>query len=103
MRNISLEDLEKVLIHRNIIPSPVIEQAGELNRNRSFVIDQVFYTIEWWVNVCYLYSNGLKVVFYDVEQSGTWPNTYKTNLQFKDEHGSTMAIIGIEKYNEERE
>lgn len=93
-----LEELEKVLTHRNIILLPVQEEPGELNRERSFVIENSVYTIEWWRNVCYLHTNGLKMVFDNVVQSGTWPNSYKTNLQFQDVCGGTMAIIGIEKH-----
>jgi hypothetical protein len=56
MANISLEGLEKILQHKNITLLPVDEEAGELNRMRSFVVNAQIYTIEWWKNVCYLYS-----------------------------------------------
>lgn len=98
MGNITLEGLEKVLQHKNITIIPIDEKEGELNRMRSFVVNSQFYTIEWWKNVCYLYSGGLMIVFCNAVQSGTWPNTFKTNLQFQNEHGTTMAVIGIERY-----
>ena len=43
-------------------------------------------------------DGGLDVIFDDVEYSGTWPNQFKSNLQFK-ARGVVVAVLGIEKYD----
>ena len=55
------------------------------------------YRIEWWKNISYLHRDGLVVVFERVNQSPTWPNRAKLNLQFY--YGAnTTAIIELEHW-----
>jgi len=99
---ISIEDLDKVLMHPNIVQLRSGKFSEELfERQRSFQINQsgqVFnYVVEWYKNISYLYVGGVQVPFHTVVQSGTWPNRKKLNLQFY-YHGEVAAILGIEDY-----
>lgn len=70
------------------------------SRTIQFKANEITYKIEWWSNISYLQTNsGLVVPFENVEVSGTWPNRYKTNLQFYNK-GVTVAILPLEKYKE---
>ncbi len=79
-----LEDLEKVLKSHPAIEFKELpeEEPGKLDRYREFTVRGVEYRIQWWVNICYLYIGEVKIPFYKVEVSGTWPNNFKLNLQF---------------------
>ena len=56
------------------------------------------YKIIWWCNVCYLETScGVYIPFHNLEFKGTWPNSFKMNLQFN-YHGNTSTIIPIMKY-----
>lgn len=72
------------------------------SRRIQFVINGIVYRIEWWKNISYLQTQeDLQIPFEYVEVSGTWPNGYKTNLQFYTK-GEAVAILPIEKYKEEK-
>lgn len=69
-----------------------------LNRDVYFMLGGHKYKINWYCNLCTLTTPcGVDILFTKVEHSGTWPNHYKRNLQFK--YGiDTVCIIGVEKY-----
>lgn len=92
----TLDALEKVLTHPNIILLPVTGTPGKLNRDRSFVLYGMLYRIEWWVNLIYLHHGGAMVVADSVEQSGTWPNSAPLNLQFSYQ-GSVVCVVELEQ------
>lgn len=94
-----IEELEQVLVHPNITIAPVVEEEAKLNRDRTFTLNGRHYRVEWWCNVMYLFSDDLMVVFDKIEQSGSWPNHAKLNLQFRKD-GATVAVIELEQYPE---
>lgn len=66
-----------------------------------FVVKGIIYRIEWWTNVSYLQTQeGLVIPFESIKISGTWPNRYKTNLQFYAK-GEVAAILPLEEYEVE--
>lgn len=94
-----IEQLDRVLNHKNIKNLRKESFDHEcLERVLRFIIDDQEYAIIWWYNVSYLNHNNITVPFVKVVQSGSWPNNKKLNLQFKDEHGDTCCIIGLEDY-----
>jgi len=95
---VKIEDLDKVLIHKNIKNVEKFPYGEELfKRVRKFKIFGLEYKIKWWNNQCYLTHFGVTVLFDTVEQSGTWPNNMKLNLQFCT-NDDICAIVGIEYY-----
>lgn len=95
----TIEDLDAVLEHKNILELERSALGNEmLDRVREFEINGMPYDITWYKNICYLVCGGLKVPFYKVRQSGTWPNNKKLNLQFEYIDGATCAIIELEDY-----
>jgi hypothetical protein len=60
-------------------------------------INNVEISIEWWVNQSYVDILGCKIPFKHIEISGTWPNRYKTNMQFYNGTESPCLIIPIER------
>lgn len=71
------------------------------SRTLKFIVENTTYRIEWWKNVSYLNTaNDLQIPFEYVEVSGTWPNGYKTNLQFYRD-GEVVAILPLEEYGVE--
>ena len=52
---------------------------------------------EWWSNIAYANVSGVKIVFDEITVSGTWPNSYKTNINLK-RNGSVCAVIPTEVY-----
>lgn len=69
------------------------------SRDLEFYVHGKKYVIEWWVNGSYLYFNeGAMFSFDNVKVSGTWPNRFKTNLQFYQD-GKVVAIIPLEQYS----
>ena len=93
----TIENLEALLAsNEEIKPLPVIELgAGEFNRVREFIVKEQLYKIEWWVNLSYLTHGALMVPFHTVKISGTWPNHFKTNLQFY-YYNNACAILPLE-------
>ena len=69
-----------------------------LVRNIDFTVDgDSVYSIIWFKNMLTLTTScGLEVMADKVRHSGTWPNNYRTNLQFYN-YGKTIAVIGIKK------
>lgn len=92
-----LEELESVMGHPRIKLLPISEEGGKLCRDRSFIIGDELYSIEWWINVSYLRKGGLLVVFDNVKRSHTWPNRAKLNLQFY-YNDKVVAVIELEPY-----
>lgn len=69
-----------------------------LNRDLGFSHNGEEFNIEWFANMMTLsHKSGINVMFDKVEHSGTWPNHFKRNLQFK-ANGNVVAVIGIEPY-----
>ena len=67
-------------------------------RTIRFSVDEKEYRIEWYWNQSYLYfENDAMFLFQRVSLSGTWPNHYKTNLQFT-QRSETIAIIPLVPY-----
>jgi len=58
--------------------------APDFDREHEFSVRGVRYKIEWWTNICYLYIDEVIIPFGFMELSGTWPNRFKTNIQFMD-------------------
>ena len=95
----SIEHIDKTLIHKNIeFIKPPKREDCHFERCRHFDIFGKRYTIEWWNNICYLKHQELTIIFCFVEQSNTWPNNAKLNLQFKDNNGNTVCILPIDYY-----
>jgi hypothetical protein len=96
---ITLEELDAVLVHKNI-KNFVPTQLGDemINRIREFDIDDMHVKIIWYCNTSYveLYNGRIIIPFDTVEQSNTWPNRGKMNLQFDDSEHETCLIIKIE-------
>ncbi len=68
------------------------------SRTLSFVIRDRKYKIERMWNLSKLiFEDGSVVLFDKCRVSGTWPNRFKTNLQFYLDKGP-IAIIPIEEY-----
>ena len=56
------------------------------------------YKIIWWINCSWIYTQcGMQNIFESVKISSTWPNRFKTNLQFKNKNEFCIAIP-IEEY-----
>lgn len=84
--------------------SPEITEAGWVEHDKygfsrvyAFMVRGAKYAIECWANLCYLNCGELAVVFDHFEFSGTWPNSFKKNLQFYF-NGKTIAILPVEEY-----
>jgi hypothetical protein len=80
-------------------------KKDEFDRDIDFTIIRcgTGYKISWWSNVAYLYvGDSFQLPFDDLEVSGTWPNNFKTNLQFE-YNKNKCAIIGLEGYPKELE
>lgn len=72
---------------------------SELGFNRiiHFKIRGVSYSIVWFENLLTLNIGEVEVKFTSVEFSGTFPNKFKMNLQFK--HGKDcVCIIPVKEY-----
>lgn len=97
----TIEDLGRVLTHKNIEIIPSDAEGGELfNRNRRFIVNGTQYKICWYSNVSYLYCGDIIVPFHAARQSGSWPSRKKLNLQFYDARGDVCCILGIEDWPE---
>jgi len=93
--SISLNKLERLL---NLSCVEVSPQKGNDFRNIYFTALGRDYRIEWWINICYLYTNGLQIPFSNIELAGTWPNHAKNNLQFYYDTKEVCCILPIEEY-----
>ena len=74
---------------------------GEFNRKIPFSLDltKARYHILWYANIAYLYAEGdMQIPFDDLKITGSWPNGYKTSLQFY-YNGQVCCILPIEEYN----
>lgn len=98
--NFSIEDLDKVLTHKNITVSKYGDKDKLVifRRHREVIINGVMYTISWYINDCYLKTKDLEIPFRKVRQTGTWPNGAKMNLQFYDKNEDVCCILRIEEY-----
>ena len=98
---ISKEDLDKVLHLNRNIEGVIWDQVkpGEFSRGVYFMVRGMAYKIEWWSNVGYLFKERLQIPFDHVELSGTWPNSFKENLQFH-YNGRVCAILPVEPYDD---
>ena len=92
----SIDNLDKVLQHKEIKLKPNHKPNKFFDRIRYFSVGTKFYKIKWYCNICYLYHNGLQIPFIRVEQSSTWPNNAKTNLQFYATDTVIACILPIE-------
>ncbi|MGX8177468.1 hypothetical protein ACWS7L_08230 [Exiguobacterium artemiae] len=72
------------------------------SRECEFHVRGARYEVRWYSNTCYLKIGEAEICFDQLEVAGTWPNNFKTNLQFYqkryDEEPSIVAIIPIEEY-----
>ncbi len=96
MNSINIDRLDAVLKHKNIC-GPWRDAVGDerFERVRLFRIGEQEFKIRWFVNISYLTCGGLMVPFHTVEQSGTWPNNKKLNLQFS-YRGEVCAVLALE-------
>jgi len=92
----SIEDLKKVLDHKNISMVENKEPDEFFDREMRFVIDGECYKTVWWVNVSYLEIGVLLIPFRYVKQESTWPNNAKLNLQFYNDRNEIVCILPIE-------
>lgn len=70
------------------------------SRTLQFTVRGREYIVYWSWNESTLEINGeVEVRFNSVKKSGTWPNEFKTNLQFS-LNGVITAIIPVEAYRE---
>lgn len=75
-----------------------LDKNSDLIRVVEFEHDCQFFSILWFKNMMTLNCpSGIKVMFDEIEHSGTWPNEFKRNLQFKVK-GNVVAVLGLEKY-----
>jgi hypothetical protein len=96
--NFSIEDLDRVLKHKNILLMPHGDNSSiEFRRRRDLIINGTMYIISWYINQCYLTRDRLTVPFSFVKQSNTWPNRAKTNLQFYNKKGDICCILMLEE------
>ena len=87
---------------RNFYVEP--ENRTGYHRNFYFTIRGIKYRIEWWSNVRYLLvgeREEVQIPFDNFRLSGTWPNHFRTNLQFYDTAGEVVCIVPIEPYEKE--
>jgi len=73
-----------------------------LSRYFDFSVRGANYTIEWWSNISYLHCGELIIPFTRLSYLGTWPNSFKHNLQFY-YHGDVCAILPVEEWEGENE
>lgn len=77
------------------------EGTCHIERNIHFKVGDTEYYIEWFCNQMTLFTvgNTSQIMFHTIEHSGTWPNHFKRNLQFRyGEH--CVGCIGLERYND---
>lgn len=74
-----------------------VDKCG-FSRKISFDVSDKTYKIEWMWNQSTLFMDGdVEIIFDKCFAIGTWPNRYRTNLQFY--HKDTpICIIPIENY-----
>ena len=72
-------------------------EAYEFNRYRHFEVNNIKYSIEWYVNICYLHHKDMLIPFHNVKLSNTWPRRSKMNLQFY-YNNEVCCILKIEDY-----
>lgn len=98
------EQLETLLVNApNVTGFAWINESKHgFSRECEFHVRGVRYEIRWFINTCYLKIAEAEICFDQLAVSGTWPNNFKTNLQFyRDRYGdepSVVAIIPIEEY-----
>ena len=93
------EDIEKLLSsHESITLIMPDESSGGFDRDIKFIVRKIEYRIQWWINLCYLFIGEVQIPFHYIEISGTWPNLFKTNIQFSGLDGNKVAIIPAEEY-----
>jgi hypothetical protein len=100
---ITIENLDKVLEHKNITNISYGKYGDEfIERIREFDVEGMHIKIIWFCNESNveLYDGKIIIPFVDVEQSNTWPNRGKMNLQFYDSGGEVCLIIKIEDWEE---
>lgn len=104
MAKMMIEDLDKVLVHKNIeILTDHVNKGGYLNRLRTFAVDGIMYQIKWYINQSTLFlPGGCAAMFTEVEQSHTWPSGAKMNLQFR-YNDDVVFVLPIEQYETEGE
>ena len=106
-REMNSEDLVKVLKSSGveIIDEHKFCQLSDDNhfiRDIKFIHNNQEFYITWYKNQMTLsHGCGIDVMFETVEYSGTWPNGFKKNLQFR-ARDQVVAVIGLEKYAHEK-
>ncbi|MFD1450868.1 hypothetical protein [Oceanobacillus sojae] len=97
----------KDLLYQTIKDAPKVINAEWINENEhgftrtlSFTVNNKKYIIDWMWNESSLHFDGDSLFMFDkVEVSSSYPNGYRTNLQFY-LHGRIIAVIPLEKYGE---
>ncbi|WP_393965778.1 hypothetical protein [Exiguobacterium sp. S22-S28] len=98
------EQLETLLVN-----APNVTGVAWINENKygfsrecEFHVRGMRYAIRWFTNICYLIIGEAEVLFEELKVTGTWPNSFKTNLNFYqdryDGEPGIVAIIPIEEY-----
>jgi|SRR5690606_1803407 len=76
----------------------VVADKYGFSRTLMFTANKKTYTIRWSWNESELYFDKDSLLHFDTcKVSGTYPNNYKTNLQFY-LNGRIVAVIPLEKY-----
>lgn len=78
---LTISRLDHLLTYQTITVYPSKEQGEQFNRLRVFTVNGYTYTIEWWINLCYLTSHGMTVIFDQIEITNTWPNHFEMDMQ----------------------
>ena len=103
--NISKEDLEKVLVKSGVFIRWEDEPENDIARTAYCEALGMKFSIEWWINQCYLKIGHMQMMFHWIRVDTTWPwYQYRTELHFENslrrhfEPADIVAVLGIE-YN----
>lgn len=102
MKEFKFEQLEKIMNDELVSGNQVgIDKYG-FSRTFEFNVLGHEYKIEWYKNHSTLTCGELKVLFFDVELSNTYPSHPLTEmkLQFRDYHGDCVAAIPVKYWKE---
>lgn len=92
----SKEEMLELLI-RHGVNAESHDIEGDYNRTIEFTALGLEYKIVWFVNISRLYIGHVQVMFNSIDIGGTWPNSFKSNINFRDNKG-TVCVLPIEEY-----
>lgn len=98
------EQLETLLVNAPNVTGVawINKEKYGFSRECEFHVRGARYEVRWFTNTCYLKIGEAEICFDQIKVTGTWPNNFKTNLQFYqdryNDEPSVVAIIPIEEY-----